>query len=136
MLFSPCFKEDEESCKRLCHQVTEEWMQREMERLSKAREEGEKTRELTGRVLSVYKLLNLLFWLTCIISLATMYFFLLVHLPVTSDGVRASQSAREKQKGGHHLGVLSPTEKKKLVAQYGDLSNDEDDDVYPSHTLL
>lgn len=55
-----------------------------------------------------------------------------VNLPVTSDSVRGSQSAREKQKGGHQLGVLSPTEKKKLVAQYGDLSNDEDDDVYPS----
>ena len=55
---------------------------------------------------------------------------------MSSDGVSACQSAREKQKGGHHLGVLSPTEKKKLVAQYGDLSNDEDDDVYPSHTLL
>ena len=31
---------------------------------------------------------------------------------------------------------LSSGEKKRLVAQYGDLSNDEDDDEYPFHNVI
>ena len=56
-----------------------------------------------------------------------------VDLPVAS-GVREGSGGRRVEKS--MMEGLSATEKRRLVAQYGDLSNDEDDDTYPFLHLL
>ena len=51
--------------------------------------------------------------------------------PVSGGSVGVSDGGREKNVSV--FGGLSATEKRRLVARYGDLSNDEEDDEYPSH---
>ena len=55
-----------------------------------------------------------------------------MHVPMSGGGVSAGRSEREgREKKSSLLEGLSAKEKQKLVAQYGDLSNDEEDNVYP-----
>ena len=54
------------------------------------------------------------------------------NFPVSSKSVGRGRGEREEErKSGALVGGLTAMEKRKLVSQYGDLSNDEDDDLYP-----
>ena len=54
--------------------------------------------------------------------------------PASSGSVGVSDGGRRTN--ASLFGGLSAREKKRLVAQYGDLSNDEDDDEYPFHNVI
>ena len=41
-------KEDEDSCRGLCKQVVDEWVERETEKIAQAKEEKDEPKELTG----------------------------------------------------------------------------------------